>query len=70
MIAIINTGLFDEAGRSLYRLQINHKFIAEFHHHRIDGLATCLALASLAADRVESERVERVIKQAQQGEPE
>ena len=65
MIAIINTGEVDEIGRSRYRLQINEKLIAEFHHHRIDGLGVCLALASLAADRAEFERNERIIKLAQ-----
>lgn len=66
MIAIINTGEIDEIGRSRYRLQINEKLITEFYHHRIDGLAACLALASLAADRAEFERVTQTIKLAQE----
>lgn len=70
MIAIINTGEFDEDGRSRYRLQINDKLIAEFHHHRIDGLGVCLALASLAADRANDERIDRIIKLSQTGNPE
>lgn len=70
MIAIINTGEFDEIGRSLYRLQINEKLIAEFHHHRIDGLGVCLALAALAADRANDDRIDRIIKLAQEGKPE
>lgn len=70
MIAIINTGEFDEDGRSRYRLQINDKLIAEFYHHRIDGLAACLALAANAADRAEFERIANTIKLAQQGNPE
>lgn len=69
MIAIINTGERDEAGRHLYRLQINEQLIAEFHHHRIDGLGVCLALASLAADRANADRIDRIIKLAQQGDP-
>lgn len=66
MIAIINTGEFDEDGRSRYRLQINEKLITEFYHHRIDGLAACLALAANAADRAEFERVSQTIKLAQE----
>lgn len=66
MIAIINTGEFDEDGRSRYRLQINEKLITEFYHHRIDGLAACLALAANAADRAEFERVTQTIKLAQE----
>lgn len=66
MIAIINTGEVDEIGRSRYRLQINKKLIAEFHHHRIDGLAVCLALASLAADRANDERIDRICKLAEE----
>lgn len=65
MIAIINTGEFDEDGRSRYRVQINDKLITEYYHHRIDGLAACLALAASAVDRAESERNERIIKLAQ-----
>lgn len=66
MIAIINTGEFDEIGRSRYRLQINEKLITEFYHHRIDGIGACLALAALAADRAEFERVTQTIKIAQE----
>lgn len=69
MIAIINTGEFDEDGRSRYRLQINEKLITEFYHHRIDGLAACLALAANAADRAEFERVSQTIKLAQEVKP-
>lgn len=70
MIAIINTGEFDADGRSLYRLQINNELIAEFCHHRVDGLGVCLALASLAADRANDERIDRIIKLSQKGNPE
>lgn len=66
MIAIINTGEYDEDGRSRYRLQINEKLITEFYHHRIDGLAACLALAASAADRAEFERITKTIKLAQE----
>lgn len=66
MIAIINTGETDEIGRHRYRLQINDKLITEFYHHRIDGLAACLALAAFAADLAESERIANTIKLAQE----
>lgn len=49
MIAIINTGETNEAGEHRYRLQINDRVIGEFHHHRPDGLATCLRRAAMAA---------------------
>lgn len=70
MIAIINTGEVDELGRAHYRLQINHKLIAEFDHHRKDGLAVCLALASLAVDRAQEDYIDHILKRAEQGNPE
>lgn len=65
MIAIINTGETDEEGRAHYRLQINHKLIAEFHHLRADGLAACLRLAADAADRAHFAKVDRIIEIAE-----
>lgn len=62
MIAIINTGETDDEGRACYRLQINHKLIAEFAHLRVDGLAACLRLAADAADRAHFEQVDRLVK--------
>lgn len=62
MIAIINTGETDEEGRAHYRLQINHKLIAEFDHFRVDGLSACLRLAADAADRTHFEEVDAVVK--------
>jgi hypothetical protein len=66
MIAIINTGEIDEVGRSLYRLQINDALIAEFYHHRIDGLGACLALAACAADRAHFDKINGVLKLAEE----
>lgn len=65
MIAIINTGEVDEIGRYRYRLQINHKLITEFYHHRDDGLTACLALAALAADRANDEKIDRILMRAE-----
>jgi len=65
MIAIINTGETGEDGRAHYRLQINHKLIAEFDHLRVDGLAACLRLAADAADRAHFEQVDRALKLAE-----
>ncbi|MNG19359.1 hypothetical protein D3C84_1035120 [compost metagenome] len=65
MIAIINTGETDDQGRACYRLQINHKLIAEFAHLRVDGLAACLRLAADAADRAHFEQVDRALKLAE-----
>lgn len=62
MIAIINTGEFDEDGRSRYRLQINDKLIAEFAHLRVDGLGACLRLAADAADRAHFEEIDNLMK--------
>lgn len=62
MIAIINTGEFDEDGRSRYRVQINDKLITEYYHWRIDGLAACLALAAHAVDRADFEKIDRLCK--------
>lgn len=67
MIAIINTGEFDEDGRSRYRVQINDKLITEYYHHRIDGLAACLALAAHAVDRADFEKIDRICKLAEGG---
>lgn len=62
MIAIINTGEVDEDGRSRYRIQINDNLITEYYHHRIDGLAACLALAASAVDRADLEKIDRIWK--------
>ena len=50
MIRIINTGNTDGDGRHGYKLFINNDHIADFTHHRPDGLGECLRRAGEAAD--------------------
>ena len=46
MVAIVNQQVYAEDGRTLYKVKINDKCIAEFYHNPADGLAVCLNKAS------------------------
>lgn len=60
MIAIINSGLRDDEGRHLYRIQINEVVVGRFAHSRADGLACCLQIAADTMAAVESEKLDRI----------
>lgn len=68
MIAIINTGEQDESGAHRYRLQINDTLIAEFTHHRIDGLEVCLQRASEASHIERKAHLEKVMQACTEAE--
>ena len=59
MIAIVNVGPMtdDPGGLRNYEVRINREVICTFQHYRCDGLAMCLRLAALAAQRVERARL-------------
>lgn len=61
MIAIINSGVCDDEGRHLYRIQINEAVVGRFAHMRSDGLVQCLLSAADTMAAVECEKLDRIV---------